>query len=132
MARTGKDAKHTKKLIGFLLQVEKDKCNEDNLKSVLNPIGSLFRQQYAVRDKNSAGTILWSYMPDNTVSGAHKGLPKYFMDNFKDKQKIEEKFASELAAFFTRPGVLDFGSSWNCFLVDSSIKDLVIKQLGYT
>ena len=60
MTRTGKDAKHTKKLIGFLLQVDKDHCDEDNLKSVLNPIVSFFQQQHAVRYKNSAGTILWS------------------------------------------------------------------------
>ena len=71
-------------------------------------------------------------MLDNTVGGANNGLSKYFIDNFKDEQKIEEKFTSELAAFFTSPGVLDFGSSWNRFLVDSSFEELVVKHLGYT
>ena len=71
-------------------------------------------------------------MIENSVGGADSGLPKNFTNKFKDQESIEKKFTTDLATFFTSPGVFDFGSSWNRFLVDSSIKDLVSEQLGYT
>ena len=37
-ARSGGDGKHTTKLIEFVFHVEKDKCNETNLKNVLNSV----------------------------------------------------------------------------------------------
>ena len=132
MARTGKGGKNTKKLIGFLLEMEKNKCDDKSVKEVLNPILFYFKKLFAVREKNSAGTILWNYMIENTVGGAESGLPKYFKIKFKDEESIAKKFTNDLATFFMSPAVFDFGSSWNRFLVDSSIKDLVIEQLGYT
>ena len=132
MARTGKGGKNTKKLIGFLLQMEKNKCDDESVKEVLTTILSYFKKLYAVREKNSAGTILWDYMIENSVGGAESGLPKIFTNKFKDQESIEKKFTTDLATYFTSPGVFDFGSSWNRFLVDSSIKDLVSEQLGYT
>ena len=132
MARTGKGGKNTKKLIGFLLQIEKNKCDDESVKAVLTDILSYFKKLYAVREQNSAGTILWDYMIENTVGGADSGLPKFFTAKFKLQESIEKKFTTDLAAYFTSPAVFDFGSSWNRFLIDSSIKDLVSEQLGYT
>ena len=132
MARVGKGGKKTKKLIGFLLQMEKNKCDDDSVRAVLTDVLSYFKKLYAVREKNSAGTILWDYMIENTVGGADGGLLKFLLTKFKDQESIEKQFTTDLAAFFTSSAVFDFGSSWNRFLVDSSIKDLVSEQLGYT
>ena len=47
-------------------------------------------------------------------------------------RKASKTITTDLATYFTSPGVFNFGSSWNRFLVDSSIKDLVVEKLGYT
>ena len=43
MARTGKGGKNTKKLIGFLLEMEKNKYDDKSVKEVLNPILFYFK-----------------------------------------------------------------------------------------
>ena len=64
---------------------------------MLTPILSYFQKLYAVREKNSAGTILWDYMLENTVGGATNGLPKYFLTKFKhDEKKIEKNSPATL------------------------------------
>ena len=90
MARTGKGGKNTKKLIGFLLQMEKNKCDDESVKEVLTTILSYFKKLYTVCEKNSAGTILWDYMIENSVGGAESGLPKNFTNKFKDQESIEK------------------------------------------
>ena len=86
---------------------------------------------YAKYDDNPAGEVFLDFMIDNTVGGASAGLPKYFFDKIRDSDKIKANFTKELADFFARQHMFDFGSSWNRFLVDYGIKDLVTKQLGY-
>ena len=84
------------------------------------------------RDDNPAGEVLWDFLIDNTVGGSRGGLPKHFEDKFHDKDVIKEIFTGELDRYFNRPNILDFGSSLNRFLVDYSIKELVISELGFT
>ena len=93
------DGKNTTQLIGFVLHVEKDKCNETNLKNVLNSVMTFVKQMYAKRDDNPAGEVLLDFMIDNTVGGARAGLPKHFFDNIRDEDKIKETSLKILLIF---------------------------------
>ena len=130
-ARTGKGGKNSKKLIRFLLQMEKKLRRRKRQRGVDYNPGLFQKAVHCLWEEFSRHNPLGLH--DWKISrGSREWTAKIFHKQIQGPGKYWKKITTDLATYFMSPGVLDFGSSWNRFLVDSSIKDLVSEQLGYT